>query len=58
MKSVIIYGDAETGKLGYRVHDGQKIVQRELSAHTEIRKLHSHPRRTIGRSIVMASLGI
>jgi hypothetical protein len=58
MKSVTIYRDAETGKLGYRVRDGQKIVQQELSAHTDIRKLRRHLRRTIGKSIVMTGLGI
>jgi hypothetical protein len=58
MKSVSIYRDAETGKLGYRVRDGQKIVQQELSTHTDIRKLRRHLRRTIGKSITLAGLGI
>jgi hypothetical protein len=53
MKSVRIHRDAETGRLGYRVRDGQKIVQQELSVHTDIRKL----RRTVGKSIIMEGLG-
>jgi hypothetical protein len=57
MKSVRIHRDAETGRLGYRVRDGQKIVQQELSVHTDIRKLRRHLRRTVGKSIIMEGLG-
>jgi hypothetical protein len=57
MKSVTIYRDAETGKLGYRVREGQKTVQQELSEYTDIRKLRRHLRRTIGKSLIMEGLG-
>jgi len=57
MKSVRIHCDAETGRLGYRVRDGQKILQQELSVHTDIGKLRRHLRRTVGKSIIMEGLG-
>jgi hypothetical protein len=53
MKIVRIYRDAETRRLGYRVIEGQKVVQHELSAYTDIRKLRRHLRHAIGKSIIM-----
>lgn len=57
VKSVRIYRDSKTGKLGYRVREGQRTVQEELSGHTDIRKLRRHLRRVVGKSIVMEGLG-
>jgi hypothetical protein len=53
MKSVTIHRDAETGRLGYCVREGQKIIQEESSAYSDIRKLRRHLRRSIGKSIII-----
>jgi hypothetical protein len=57
MKKAIVYRDPETGRLGYRVREGQKTLQEEISTHTDIRKLRRQLRRTIGKSLVMDGLG-
>jgi hypothetical protein len=53
MKIVRIYRDTETRKVGYRLLEGHKVVQQELSTYTDIRKLRRHLRRTLGKSIIM-----
>lgn len=57
MKRVRIYRDAETGRLGYRVREGQQAGQRELTQQTDIRKLRRQLRRSEGKSIILDGLG-
>jgi len=57
MKKVKIYRDAKTGKLGYRVREGEKTLQQELSAYTDIRKLRRHLRQTVGKSLITDGRG-
>lgn len=51
MKNAEIFRDASTGKLGFRLRDGQKILQEEVSMQTDIRKLRRQLRRQLGRSM-------
>ncbi len=52
MKSVEIFRDKQTGKLALRVREGSNSTpQKEVSTHSDIRKLRRELRRRLGRSI-------
>lgn len=52
MKRVEIFRDKQTGKLIFRVREGDNGTPQEIaSAHTDIRKLRREIRRSLGRSV-------
>lgn len=51
MKNAEIFRDASTGRLGFRLREEQKILQEEISTHTDIRKLRRQLRRQLGKSV-------
>lgn len=57
MKTIEIYRDAKSGRLGYRVREERKIIQEELSSHTDVRKLRRQLRDTVGKSVRLFGIG-
>ncbi len=52
MKRVEIFRDKQTGRLAYRVREGQDgTPQEQVSGHTDIRKLRRELRAHLGRSV-------
>ena len=57
MKTSEIYRDTKSAKLGYRVVENNKTIQKEVTSHADVRKLRRYLRATVGKSVRIPGLG-